>query len=144
MRAYGPQGIGVVLSGLLNDGAAGLEAAEGGVLDVEHRVRAADGTSRWFHSRASPLAHGAGSDGIEWFGTSTDIHGIRELREHQAVLVAKLQHRTRNLIAVVRLVAEKTLAGSASLEESACTSATVSRRCRACRACCRAWRKASG
>lgn len=97
--------------------AAWLDAAEGGVLDVEHRVRAADGTYRWFHSRATPLAHGAGTDAIEWFGTSTDIHEMRELQERQAVLVAELQHRTRNLIAVVRSVAEKTLAGSASLEE---------------------------
>ncbi|MGI4946816.1 MAG: sensor histidine kinase, partial [Janthinobacterium lividum] len=97
--------------------AAWADAVGRGVLDVECRIRGADGAYRWFHSRATPLAHGARADAIEWFGTSTDMHEMRELQERQSVLVAELQHRTRNLIAVVRSVADKTLAGSATLDD---------------------------
>jgi PAS domain S-box-containing protein len=81
-----------------------------GLLDVEHRVRSADGAYRWFHTRATPFAHGAGAEAVEWFGTSTDVHEMRQLRDQQEVLVAELQHRTRNLITVVRAIASQTMA----------------------------------
>jgi len=29
---------------------------------------------------------------VAWLGTSTDVHEMRELQEHQKVLVAELQH----------------------------------------------------
>ena len=94
--------------------AAWADAVKGGVLDVDYRVRAPDGGYRWFHSRATPLTHGV--DAIEWFATSTDMHEMRELQERQTILVAELQHRTRNLITVVRSIADKTLTGSVSLD----------------------------
>ena len=84
-------------------------AAEAGRLDAEYRIRAADGSYRWFHTRAPPLAVLPAEDAMEWFGTSTDVHDMRELQERQAVMVAELQHRTRNLIAVVRSIASQTM-----------------------------------
>jgi len=91
-------------------------AAASGSLYVEHRIRRADGAYRWHQTRARPLdpADGAAS---EWVGASTDVHHLRELQDVQSVLVAELQHRTRNLIGVVRSLAESTLAGSASMED---------------------------
>ncbi|MBV8915187.1 MAG: PAS domain-containing protein [Acetobacteraceae bacterium] len=86
-------------------------------LDWEFRIRAADGTYRWFHSRAAPLAYSEGEISVEWFGTSTDVHETRELQNQQAVMVAELQHRTRNLIAVVRSLADRTMSGSRSIED---------------------------
>lgn len=57
-------------------------------------------------------------------GRVTRIGGVchdgteeQETAERLEVLVAELQHRTRNLLGVVRSVADRTLAGSASLDE---------------------------
>ena len=55
--------------------------ARGG-LDVEHRLRRADGVYRWFQTRAVPLR---GVDGIglsnQWFGTSTDVDSLRQAEQ---------------------------------------------------------------
>ncbi len=90
--------------------AAWSEAARRGVLDVEFRLRnAAKDRFCWFQARAVPLREVDGAI-REWVGTSTDIDGLRRLQEQQRVMVAELQHRTRNLIAVVTGIAHETLA----------------------------------
>jgi signal transduction histidine kinase len=49
-------------------------------LEIEHTLRRADGTPRWFLTRVEPLV---GRDGkvVRWFGTNTDIQTLREARE---------------------------------------------------------------
>ena len=80
-----------------------------GGLELEYRIRrASDGAYRWFQTRATPLRDAAGEI-LEWLGTSTDIDDLRRLQESQAVMVAELQHRTRNLITVVRGIADDTM-----------------------------------
>ncbi len=94
--------------------AAWRGAAGSGEYYVEHRIRhAAGGAWRWHQTRARPLDEAGG----EWVGAMTDVHDLRELQGRQGVLVAELQHRTRNLLAVVRALAEKTMAGAAGLDE---------------------------
>ena len=91
------------------------EAGTTGALTVECRIHcAAEDRYRWFQSRALPLLRENGTS--EWLGTSTDIDDLRRLQEQQDVMVAELQHRTRNLITVVRSIAEQTMAGSASID----------------------------
>lgn len=46
-----------------------------------------------------------------------DVEGLRALQSRQKVLVAELQHRTRNLMAVVRSISEQTVKGSTSLAD---------------------------
>lgn len=83
---------------------------------VEHRIhRTADGEWRWHQTRAAPLD--GVKDADEWVGTSTDIHDLRVLQERQKVLLAELQHRTRNLLAVVQSLARQTMRTSPSLKE---------------------------
>ncbi|WP_336489846.1 PAS domain S-box protein [Methylobacterium nigriterrae] len=87
-----------------------------GVFSAEYRVcHIAERSYRWFAVRAAPVRDNEGRI-IEWLGTSTDINDLRQLQEQQAVVVAELQHRTRNLIAVVRSIAEQTMRASSSLE----------------------------
>lgn len=90
--------------------------AERRPMNWEHRIRAADGSYRWFMKRAEPAydEHGAI---VEWFGAETDIDDLKRLQERQQVLVAELQHRTRNLLAVVRSLSHQTARASGSLEE---------------------------
>jgi two-component system CheB/CheR fusion protein len=89
--------------------AAWEEAWKTGSFGAEYRILNAEtGAYRWFQTRATPVRSSQGEI-MEWVGTSTDIDNLRRLQEGQAVLVAELQHRTRNLIAVVQAVASDTL-----------------------------------
>ncbi|GGD97017.1 methyltransferase [Aureimonas endophytica] len=88
-----------------------------GQLEMEGRIfQAKDRTYRWFRTRAMPVF---GDDGkvVEWLGTSTDIDEMRQMQERQGVLLAELQHRTRNLLGVVRAIAEKTAESSPGFTE---------------------------
>jgi PAS domain S-box-containing protein len=91
------------------------DAQQKGEYYVEHRVRRADGEYRWHQTRAKPL-DSEGSAAIDWVGTMTDIHDLRGLQDRQQVLMAELQHRTRNLLAVIQSMAKRTIRSSGSLE----------------------------
>jgi PAS domain S-box-containing protein len=98
---------------------AWAEAPTKGEYYCEHRIRrSADGEYRWHQTRAVPL-QGAYGAALEWVGTSADIHDLRTLKDQQKVLLAELQHRTRNLIAVVQSLARQTMRSSASLQDFA-------------------------
>lgn len=100
--------------------AAWDEARRTGEYYVEHRVRrAADGAWRWHQTRARPIQDAQGATGREWVGTMTDIHDLRGLHDRQQVLLAELQHRTRNLLAVMQAIAGQTLRSSGSLDDFA-------------------------
>lgn len=91
-------------------------AGESGEYYVEHRLRrAGDGEYRWHQTRAKPVA---GLEG-DWVGTSTDVHDMRECQERQQVLLAELQHRTCNLLAVVQSIARQTMRAGRSFDEFA-------------------------
>src|SRR5215217_514540 len=51
----------------------------------ELRLRAADGTYRWFLSRSAPVRDGAGKI-FNWFGTSTDIDDAKRVETNQRFL----------------------------------------------------------
>lgn len=59
----------------------------------------------------STPVHDAGETIVEWLGPTSDLHAKRELQERQRVLVAGLQHRTRNLMGVVCSTKDKTAGG---------------------------------
>ena len=94
-----------------------------GRLDVEYRVRrASDGTWRWHQTRSVPVRNGPTLEHpegriLEWLGTTTDIEDLKRLQGQQEVLVAELQHRTRNLLAVVRNLARRSIDASAGLDQ---------------------------
>jgi PAS domain S-box-containing protein len=53
----------------------------GTVFQVEHRIRAADGSYRWFLVRAEPLRDAASGQVSQWFGSSIDIHDRKQAEE---------------------------------------------------------------
>jgi two-component sensor histidine kinase len=90
-----------------------------GSLDVEHRIfHTGEGRHRWFQTRATPVRSDGGAI-IGWVGTSTDIDDIRRLQDEQKVILGELQHRSRNLLAVIHAIAGKTLRPGPELEEFA-------------------------
>jgi PAS domain S-box-containing protein len=79
-------------------------------------IRRRDGQIAWLEERAEPardpITGKQRITGLVW-----DITEQREAAERQKVLLAELQHRTRNLLAVVRSITNRTLARSSSLDE---------------------------
>jgi PAS domain S-box-containing protein len=78
-------------------------AAEGlAPYDLEHRIRATDGSYRWFKTRGTPVTDGAGHT-IKWFGSCTDIQDIVEARDtltrSREQLEVMVEERTRELAA---------------------------------------------
>jgi PAS domain S-box-containing protein len=91
---------------------------ERGPLSYEARIRRNDGVYRWFLVRYQP-AFGRDGQVTDWFGAATDIDNLKQLQNQQQLLVAELQHRTRNLIGVIRSVARQTVESAASLNDFA-------------------------
>jgi PAS domain S-box-containing protein len=88
---------------------------QGKVYSHEYRIRRQDGVYRWFLVRAGPVRDEAGQI-TQCYGAVIDIHDLHELQQQQAIMVGELQHRTRNLITVVRLIAQQTLAQTGPTE----------------------------
>ena len=95
---------------------AWARADEDGRPVLEARIyHQAEARHRWFTIRAMPLRDDSGII-VEWLGTSTDVDDMRRLQDEQKVMVAELQHRTRNLIGVVGSIAEETMAQTGPTE----------------------------
>ena len=83
--------------------------------DNEYRIIRGDGDVRWIRTLGQFLFEGAKP--VRLIGLKQDITEARRHIETQRVLVAELQHRTRNLMAVVQSIAHQTLDSVQSLAE---------------------------
>ncbi|RZF30970.1 chemotaxis protein CheR [Paraburkholderia sp. UYCP14C] len=80
----------------------------------ERHVSSNDGTTH-FLVRIAPYRNGErATDGV--VVAFVDVTGMIHAEERQDVLIAELQHRTRNLLAVIQSIAQQTLPADASLE----------------------------
>ncbi len=70
-------------------------------------LRAADGSWRWFLSRAVPIRDEQGII-TQWFGTNTDITEQREQAAHVRLLLREVTHRSKNLLTTVQVLARRT------------------------------------
>lgn len=90
---------------------------QGERVTFEYRIRRpSDGAVRWLRDTDFPLLDDAGrvrSVG----GIGRDVTEEKELTDRMQVMVSELQHRTRNLMTVVRSVANKTRLESATLDQ---------------------------
>lgn len=82
----------------------------------EFRTLHPDGTVLWLAARGGFFYDGQGQP-RRMIGAMQDVTERREWQERQAVLVAELQHRTRNLIGVIRSMADKLASSSPDLAE---------------------------
>ena len=78
--------------------------------EMELRIRAATGSYRWFLSRCEPQRDAKG-EVVRWFGSGSDIHDQRTAADLQRLLMAELQHRVKNILAVVRSIFARSVAG---------------------------------
>lgn len=81
----------------------------------EYRIIRPDGAVRWVRVRGRQLQ----TDGskLRTIGLIEDVTDAKQHIEIQNVMVAELQHRTRNLMAVVQSIARQTLDSAASMED---------------------------
>ena len=63
-------------------------------------LRGADGSYRWFLSRAEPIRDESGTI-VRWFGTNTDIEDKRRSEELRELLLKEMDHRVKNLFAII-------------------------------------------
>jgi two-component system CheB/CheR fusion protein len=91
--------------------------ARGERVALEYRIRrATDGQVRWLRDTMFPLVDDLGR--VQRIGgIGEDVTDEKETADHMTVLVGELQHRTRNLMAVVRSIAQRTARGSRSLQD---------------------------
>ncbi|WP_375459510.1 PAS domain S-box protein [uncultured Enterovirga sp.] len=86
-------------------------------VSFEYRIRRpTNGEIRWLRDTDFPMRDASGT--VRWIGgVGRDITEEKETAEHMGVLVSELQHRTRNLMGVVRATADKTLRRSVDLAD---------------------------
>jgi PAS domain S-box-containing protein len=66
-------------------------------------MRCRDGEYRWFLSRAVPIRDQHGSV-VTWFGSNTDITERHEAEERERLLAREVDHRAKNMLAVVQSI----------------------------------------
>ncbi len=70
-------------------------------------LRSGGGTYRWFLSRAQPIHDDFGRI-VRWFGSNTDITERMESEERINLLLAEVNHRSKNLLALLQAIAQQT------------------------------------
>ncbi|UAK25935.1 PAS domain-containing protein [Sphingomonas nostoxanthinifaciens] len=93
-------------------------ARRGESVVYEFRIqRPADGSFRWIRNTDFPL-YGEGH--VQRIGgIADDVTGQKLLTEHQSVLLAELQHRVRNIMAIIRSIVVRTAKGADSIDDYA-------------------------
>lgn len=75
-------------------------------LEIERRLLTPRG-ERWIRSVARPHREPEGA--VVWNGVAIDITDRKRAEEHQALLMAELDHRVKNTLATVQAIASQTL-----------------------------------
>jgi PAS domain S-box-containing protein len=86
-----------------------------GIYDIEYRVIGADQVVRWVATRGQ--ASFENGIAIAFFGVALDVTERNQAELAKVLLIAELQHRTRNILAVVHSISAQTRAASKSLED---------------------------
>ena len=86
--------------------------------EVEYRLRRGDGEYRWFLARGLPMLDSAGR-ARRWIGTSTQIHEQKASTERMELLSRELNHRIKNIFAVIGGLIALTTRKSPELRELA-------------------------
>ena len=72
----------------------------GTLLDVECRMRRADGSFRWHAVRSLPLEAGNGEPAVKWIGTATDVDERRRLQDRLRLVESEPAERDAALEAL--------------------------------------------
>ena len=90
-------------------------AVQSGQLDTEFRIIRADGETRWLAARGDMLYDQPGDDPLRvrrYLGVNFDITERKEQEEHLRFLMKEVNHRSKNMLALVQAVARQTATAS--------------------------------
>ena len=92
---------------------------DGRRVTFEYRIRRPlDGEIRWVRNTDFPILDATGRV-ASIGGIGHDVTELKRSAEHQATLLAELQHRVRNTLSVIRSIARRTAATSETVEDYA-------------------------
>ncbi|WP_161993763.1 HWE histidine kinase domain-containing protein [Muricoccus nepalensis] len=75
------------------------------LMDVEYRIATAAGTWRWCRSRAVPIGAAVPEGRAdEWVGVLEDVDDRRRAEEHRLLVAREVDHRAKNVLAVVQTI----------------------------------------
>lgn len=95
-----------------------VDPAGNGICDIEYRVVGVNGgLERWVVTRGKTIFEQGRV--VSFHGVVLDISERKRAEQTNVMLIAELQHRTRNLLAVVDGLAEQTLASCKTLADFA-------------------------
>jgi two-component sensor histidine kinase len=83
---------------------------------MEHRLYNTGKGYAWHLSRASPLLDEQGAV-VRWYGTTTDIDDQKQREENIRDLLAEVNHRSRNLLAVAQAIARCGVSTATTIHE---------------------------
>ena len=96
---------------------AWLRASEAGIpYEMEHRLYITGKGYAWHLSRASQLLDEQGAV-VRWYGTTTDIDDQKQREENIRDLLAEVNHRSRNLLAVAQAIARCGVSTATTIHE---------------------------
>jgi PAS domain S-box-containing protein len=94
-----------------------LRKLKDGIPDTfEFRIVRPDGSVRWIHDTDFPLRDEFGRV-VRIAGIAQDVTERRRAQQMQQTLVAELQHRVRNILAITRSIIRRTVAGKADIDD---------------------------
>ncbi len=85
--------------------------------EIEYRLKHHSGEFRWVLGRALPVRD-AGGTILRWYGSCTDIHEIKLAQEQRQLLLAEMNHRVKNSLAMVHAMVSQTLRQAENLDEA--------------------------
>ncbi len=85
--------------------------------EIEYRLRHRTGQYRWVLGRAHPVRD-AGGKILRWYGTCTDIHDMKVAEEQRRLMLAEMNHRVKNTLAMVHSIVSQTLRQAESVAEA--------------------------
>ncbi len=91
--------------------------ATGEPYEIEYRLRHRSGEYRWVLGRAQAVL-GANGEIQRWYGSCTDIHEIKIAEEQRQLMLAEMNHRVKNSLAMVHAMVSQTLRQAESLVDA--------------------------
>ena len=95
------------------------EAVERGTdhYEMEYRILRPEGEVRWIFGRGRVVRDAQGQP-VRYSGVDIDVTDRKRLEEHQKLLLAELNHRVKNTIALIQSIAKQSLTVGRPLEEA--------------------------
>ncbi|TYB89419.1 PAS domain-containing protein [Oceaniovalibus sp. ACAM 378] len=85
--------------------------------EVEYRLRHHSGQFRWALGRAQAVRNRDGEI-VRWLGTCTDIHDLKVAEEQRQLMLAEMNHRVKNTLAMVHAMVSQTLRQADNLKDA--------------------------